>query len=430
MEMLFSLPAIVKIAAIFVLIIALGKTRLPFGAALFVAVLCTGLWFKMGAAATIWIALQNAFSAESLLLVLMMALILFFSGMLEKAGQLRQIVDSFGYVIKSTKIKLVAMPALIGLLPMPGGALFSAPMVEAAIPDSCVRPEQKTNINYYFRHIWEFWWPLYPGMIIFLSLTRVDILQVVAINIPLSVTMTAIGYFFFLRGRIFDRVVLKQKDKRIFLRKVFPLILVFATLFIYMGISKVLEKTAGIRLPLKTYLPIYVGLGAGIIYCLRNHTYSGRDLLGLVFGRKNLDLWVMIMGIIAFKAVMEQSGAVQSLRGDLVRYHLPVRGVIFALPFLSGLIFGVMFGTIGASFPLILPLVQSAVSATTLTYMGAYMAGFIGMMLSPIHACLLLTRKHFDASLAKAIRGLLLPFLLYALIAAAYYLALAKIGVG
>ena len=66
----------------------------------------------------------------------------------------------------SDKTSFGGMPAFLGFLPSLGGALFSAPMVENASRRYDMTPEQKTAINYWFRHIWEFANPIMPGLLL------------------------------------------------------------------------------------------------------------------------------------------------------------------------------------------------------------------------------------------------------------------------
>lgn len=58
------------------------------------------------------------------------------------------------------------MPAFLGLLPSLGGARFSAPIVQEASEGIAVDDEQKSAINLWFRHIFEFSNPLMPGVIL------------------------------------------------------------------------------------------------------------------------------------------------------------------------------------------------------------------------------------------------------------------------
>jgi hypothetical protein len=51
----------------------------------------------------------------------------------------------------------------------------------------------------------------------------------------------------------------------------------------------------------------------------------------------------------------------------------------------------------------------------------AAVSGFIGMLLSPAHLCLILTNEYFGSDLLKVIRVLAVPLLLLAVIGWALY---------
>jgi len=91
------------------------------------------------------------------------------------------------------------MSALIGLLPMPGGALFSAPLVGEALSKINASPEHKTALNYWFRHIWEYWWPMYPGVILAIALLNTQTWLYMVFGFPLTLLSVAAGYFFIIR---------------------------------------------------------------------------------------------------------------------------------------------------------------------------------------------------------------------------------------
>jgi len=75
--------------------------------------------------------------------------------------------------------------------------------------------------------------------------------------------------------------------------------------------------------------------------------------------------------------------------------------LMMVIPFISGLVTGVAFGFVGASFPIIFALLgadppaATAVAATVLSYS----FGYIGMMLSPLHVCYVVTCEYFGTSL-------------------------------
>jgi integral membrane protein (TIGR00529 family) len=123
-----------------------------------------------------------------------------------------------------------------------------------------------------------------------------------------------------------------------------------------------------------------------------------------------LDMLMLLLGAMLFGAVIESSGAVEALSSELKRYGAPVAAVVFLLPFATGLLTGlaVLYVTIG--FPLlkgliVLPAGQFDPAATVF----AFAAGYMGVLLSPVHLCLVLSRQYFGADLGKVYKRLLAP---------------------
>ena len=81
---------------------------------------------------------------------------------LSYTGQLNRLVRSTQALFKEPRLVSVVLPALVGILPMPGGALFSAPLVETSRTSPNTEGDVLAFINYWFRHIWEYFLPLYP----------------------------------------------------------------------------------------------------------------------------------------------------------------------------------------------------------------------------------------------------------------------------
>ena len=89
---------------------------------------------------------------------------------------------------------------------------------------------------------------------------------------------------------------------------------------------------------------------------------------------------------------------VQGIRDELMTYGIPPILLILIMPFFSGFILGIAVGFVGASFPLIVPLIPAHDTFTYLLYaVLAYTFGYMGMMLSPVHLCFLVTKDYFKA---------------------------------
>jgi hypothetical protein len=114
------------------------------------------------------------------------------------------------------------------------------------------------------------------------------------------------------------------------------------------------------------------------------------------------------MTIMVFKGVMTESQAVSAVRDELIAYNIPIVLIIITMPLISGLITGIALGFVGASFPLIIPMFQHSGFFEYMAFAGlAYTFGFMGMMLSPVHLCLLVTKDFFKASFYDSYRYLI-----------------------
>ena len=138
------------------------------------------------------------------------------------------------------------MSALIGLLPMPGGALFSAPMVETYLCKHPVTCEQKTILNYWFRHLWDYWGPLYPGVVLAVALLEVDTWLFMAIMAPMTLFSVMAGVIFILRpiekleGQA--RGGLSWQDIKGFLWEIMPILVVVFVILALAGVMGILGR--------------------------------------------------------------------------------------------------------------------------------------------------------------------------------------------
>ncbi|HNP93614.1 MAG TPA: DUF401 family protein, partial [Rectinema sp.] len=94
--------------------------------------------------------------------------------------------------------------------------------------------------------------------------------------------------------------------------------------------------------------------------------------------------------------------------------------VIAVLPFISGIVTGVGMGYVGLSMPIVLALIASSGIPLKAGVMIANAFGYTGMMLSPLHVCMVVTAQHFKSSLIKVILKCALPLAIFLIIVIAY----------
>ena len=355
-------------------------------------------------------------SMETLQLVAIICLILVVSQLMKVSGQLDRIVKNFVAMVKNASTVSLVMPALIGLLPMPGGALFSAPMVETAVTGCSLSQDRKTAVNYWFRHIWEFWWPLYPGVVLAVSLLHVEMWRFIMIQAPLTLLSVGAGSIFLLKPLRGNNSRDKTENRGVqvlapFLWEIMPILLVVGCIVFLALLRSGLSRT-GLQVNLPNSLPLILGLLACFIWVMWANRLGLQDLWRAVINRNTIPMLLLIFGIMVFKGTLIDSQAVLQIREEMFRYRIPFLMVVMGMPFISGLVTGIAVGFVGTTFPLLTPLFAGLSPIDFLLHASlAYVSGYVGMMLSPVHICLLVTKDYFKASLAASYKHIYKPTL-------------------
>ena len=99
------------------------------------------------------------------------------------------------------------------------------------------------------------------------------------------------------------------------------------------------------------------------------------------------------------------------MHAEMADWGIPLPAIIILLPLISGLAMGLSAGFVGASFPIVMSLIGEDPSLRTVlsTTVLAYGFGYMGMLLSPVHVCLIVTSAHFHTSVLRNVAGLLAP---------------------
>lgn len=410
--MIFSIPALAKLVLTFVLMLVLSRF-VPLYAGLFAGTLVIGTWMGLPPALIVNSILGAASSSHTLWLTLVIALILVLSELLKKSGQLERIVSSFQAISPGTRFTLAAMPALIGLLPMPGGALFSAPMVDTALGTNRVEAELKAAINYWFRHLWEYWWPLYPGIILAISLFGLPAWQLMAAQAPLTLGALLGGVLFILALLpVMDepRNGFSLRKSTPFLIETIPITMVVIVLFGLQGLVAAVSGLAGTTIPWSQYLSFVIGLGASLLVVVRRNRMPWIAVKESILNPGILPMVMIVLGIMVFKGMLIDSKAIEQVRLELAAYDIPPVAIIALLPLIAGLVTGIAIGFVGTSFPLVVTLLPADHSPFPYAVL-AYGFGYMGMMLSPVHLCLIVTQEYFCADLLLGYRYLWKPAL-------------------
>jgi len=429
-ESIAVLPAIVRVLAVFAVVLYGMRRKLSLGSAFLLGSVLLGLLFGLKISPMARSMVHSVIYPKTLSLAVIVSLILVLSSSMERMGAMKRLLDRFQGLSSNPRVNLVVFPALIGLLPMPGGAVFSAPMVKQLGERSGLTADQLSYVNYWFRHIWEYWWPLYPGILLATTLADLNIWSFASLMGPLTLVALAVGYLPVRGLAPPDRKEGKRALSHLFafLRELLPIGIV-----IFLGL--------GTGLILSHFFPRWTiareaGLILALILAIGQVWFSSgagrKDIVEVLLDRHILTMVYMVFAILVFKGMMEDTDAVSAITAELISFHVSLIFITVLLPFLVGGVVGITIAFVGSTFPILIPLVQSYGEGP---YLMAYLmlaltSGFIGVLLSPLHLCLLLSNRYFGAAMGAVYGHLRLPSLLLALAVGGYFIVIRWGGLG
>ena len=409
MTILENIPAIFKMVLIFFLVLICIRKKLSLGNAFLLGSLFLSLLFGMHPRIALKSMLASVTDPKTLSIAVIVSLIMVLSSSMELAGQMQRMLNNFQGLISRPRLNLIVFPALIGLLPMPGGAVFSAPMVKELGSGSKLSEAQLSFVNYWFRHIWEYWWPLYPGILLTTVITEINLLTIMAMMCPFTAFALWLGYRALKGSDNFGNAAtpISHASLMPFIKELVPiLVVIFAGLGMGILVSKLFSEFL-----ISKEIGLILALCAAITWVWYQNRTSKKQILSTLANPQLLKMIYMIAGILIFKGILTDSHAAAAVSHELMQMNIPLTLIAATLPLLVGISSGIVIAYLGSTLPILVPLIQSVGEAQ---FLPAYamliiVSGYAGVMLSPLHLCFLLSNEYFAVSLGSVYRYLWLP---------------------
>ena len=351
--------------------------------------------------------LQTLLAHQTLKLLAIIACALTLSSLMDTKGLLTRLAATMERI--GPRLAMHLIPAIVGLVPMPGGALVSATALRDLVRRMGLTPERATFINYWFRHIWEFSLPIYPAVITVSVVLSAQLSSVVLILLPmtaLSVAFGAVSSYSMLKLKRSSEAETRPSGSITysFLKAAWPVLVLIS--LVLLGLDAVIAfpvTLAALALQQKVHWPE-----------LKKAFKYGLDPKTLL----------LLYAVMLYKTTIESSGAAYALFSDMGSIGLPTLVILVALPLLLGLTTGIAVAFVGITFPLLVPFINPGLELNSYALLLAYTSGEVGILLSPVHLCLTLSADYFKAKLAKVYRYTLPPLLAIEAIAVGiYYIA-------
>lgn len=384
---------LIKIMVVFLVMVLLTFKKVSLWISLLASTFLLGLLFRLSLIRIVRDLFFSAIARETLFLLGAFVVILFFSNLLKETGRMVSILEGFRHFLKDIRVVIALLPAIIGLMPLAGGALVSAPMVVAGSDELRLSPEQRTFVNYWFRHLWEYVVPTFPALLMAAALIGIPVRRLGWINLPITA------------AAILSGIVVG-----------------------FWGVSKPIRREENLSdnpsvwglfknlCPLLFALSLVIGFKVELVYAF------GVVILGMIVfyrigwppilkGFKQsipLELLFTVILVMGFKKILESSQAIPSVSAALSSSGIPNWLIAMSVPFLIGVITGVTYAPVGITLPILIPLLQN--DPKFYDYMMlAFASGICGTLVSPLHLCLILTKDYFGAEWKGVYRLLWVP---------------------
>lgn len=406
MDSLLHFLPLIKVLSSFACMLAAIRLRLGTGPAILLGSVILALLFGMSPLHFAATAGKAVIMEKALFLCLILGLIMAMSKIMETTGQTERLLSVLSRRLRSRRLKIVFFPALIGLLPMPGGAVFSAPLAQSAAKGLNLDPMALARLNYWFRHVWEMSWPLYPGIILAASLSGIPIGRLVLVLLPGVGVSLLLGWVFLLRPGVLrlPRKTTGQAEPEAKVQTRSPLWLGLPYIIAIGGAvgMEALVLTLWPDLPFE--LGMCVALFIASLAAALQNKGGWRIALKVFTGRGLWSMMLLIAAVFVYQRTLTEAGAVQAMAAMSGTGALMASALL--LPFVVGLVSGISIAYVGASFPLLIGVLeQLGMSHQLEAYivLGSF-AGFAGVMISPIHICFMLTCQYFGSDMAASWR--------------------------
>lgn len=308
---------------------------------------------------------------------------------LRKSGSLHGMVVTLRNIFSSNKVTLAFMPAFLGLLPSLGGARFSAPIVQEASEGIAVDDEQKSAINLWFRHIFEFSNPLMPGVILACGIANVSIGDLIDQVGWVTILCFVLGWIFLIVPlKITDpeKATNTQHDRSIDWKS---LILAFGPIVTSFLLIVAFDVQAALAMGLVVvaFIPLYFWFKRPI---------SVKSVFTESLDKK---LFFNVVCILYFIQLLTVIGTLDEIVNVFNNSALPQAVIIACLSF----IFGVMTGMGQGYIAIVMPIVALMAPGNIVLVGIAMVYGMAGQMVTPTHLCILVTVEYFKSRLWKTI---------------------------
>jgi integral membrane protein (TIGR00529 family) len=320
--------------------------------------------------------------------------IMLLSQLYKETRLINQLSESLSNVINNPKIVLYVLPAVMGFLPVAGGALMSAPLVDAEAEKLKLPNQKKAYINFWFRHTIFPIYPLSQVLIVAAALAGTTIASIILRQIPVVIVMIIVGYLigFWKVPNVKNATSPTRNQTRSEAKR-------FAIAFLPILITIIVAVSIGIIRPdlskqgIDVLIATFVGIAVILAITKPNHETATKPLknwgiYGITLAAYSAFLLGNVIKAAGIPAIFEAYAATGAVDKTLL---------LTVIPAASGILTASALGGVSISIPIL----AGVMGLTPVTASLIYMSAYLGYVMSPTHLCLAFTADYFSCTLEK-----------------------------
>jgi len=309
---------------------------------------------------------------SSLNTILVVTMVSILGGVMKHYQILDIIVETMQKLIGSKRNIITIIPAMIGVLIIPGGAILSAPFVKKIGGEINLSPARRAVINLVFRHIAMFLLPYSTSILIVTSIMPdISVPLLIGLNFFFVVSIVAAGYLMFLRDiDLGDRKAKGRNFNN------------FKKLAIYTSPIYVCVIITGI-----TGIPFYISMLSSllIVYIL------GDKKAFLINAVKsiNVNIVLTVTAVLIMQNIIMEMSEMLTIFNNIFEASSSMISILFVL-LLTSTFFGFITGYQVAAMAITLPLIAQLNVSHQMMHLYVFIAtacSFVGYFFSPLHLC-------------------------------------------
>lgn len=332
--------------------------------------------------------------------------IMWLSQLYKETGVIKDLSESLSKIIKNSKIVSGVMPAIIGFLPVAGGALMSAPIVDYETEKLNLKFEKKAYVNLWFRHTI---FPVYPVsqvLIITAALTGTTLPSIIVRQIPVVVVMIAVGY---LMG--FWKVSIPKNEENSRMESnvasnLKSFFVAFSPILITIIVAVGLDLT-GFGFPEQGF-DVLAATSVGLVVLILISKLSLEVFVNPLKSWGIYGITFAAYGAFLLRNTMSAAGISDIFQTLVANGSVHIILLLTVVPAVLGAVTGSPSGGVAISISIltgIIPLFSPKTAALV------YISSYLGYVIAPTHLCFTFTSEYFKCPLGKVYKYLIPSFL-------------------